>query len=327
MSRLIFGGDEAPHLAKKCAPKRFVSFRFCLSSYLYYLFVFHINYFCIEIAMADKSSMAKPAVNLNVIKRKFQQDKAIDISTDAASILSLCTPKPKKVKKKIQQQKAGAGKEKAKDAKKSLTPKQRIDRLKKKISSKRTNQNDVAVPVEVTNEPVIDSTEAPIRPLIAPGVESYDQYFVDDSGRLVLDDTTDMATNGAIFNSTPQKSSQHSGEIQLESTIESVNRQGTSESTDIRYLLMTLNGKFDDLNGQIGGLKRQVARLEAKSTMCRNPNEAFALHQNDDTFVDFDSALAAEGLPAKTIEFVYAFEKRLQITAFNTSSYRQKLVS
>lgn len=254
---------------------------------------------------------------VNVIKRTIE-----DSSINAES-----TPMAKKVKTKIQPKVPAAAKEKNKGVKKQLTPKQRIDRLKRKVASKRTTQNDESVYVSVS--PVIDSTGKTIMPVTAPGEtqETYDHYFVDESGRLVLDDTIDMAMNENGIISTPQISSQNSVEFQLESTIETVNRQDTSESTDIRHLLTTLNGKFDDLNGQIIGLKRQVARLEAKSTMCRNPNEAISIHENDDTFVDFDSALAAEGLPAKSLELVFALENRLKNTAFNTSSYRQKLVS
>lgn len=73
-------------------------------------------------------------------------------------------------------------------------------------------------------------------------------------------------------------------------------------------------------------MKRQVARIEAKSTVYHKPNETHSASEMDNVFLDFDESLAAEGLPIKSIDGVNALENRLKDTAYSASSYRQKLV-
>lgn len=206
-----------------------------------------------------------------------------------------------------------------------MTPLQRIDRLKKKIVSKQlvNARNDTTIQsVPVANVSVSNTAENQHPAETPSSIENMDIYFVEDDDRIVQDETNGAATSHQISNESTDIVLNSRGNDQSKKTIEN----STSESTDIRTMLITLNGKIDDMNGEIFSLRRQIARVEAKTTIHQKPNETHRTSEMDDAFLDFEATLAAEGLPIRSINGVNALENRLKDTAYSASSYRQKLV-
>lgn len=100
-----------------------------------------------------------------------------------------------------------------------------------------------------------------------------------------------------------------------------------NECTDIARMLATLIAKADETKSELLCLRRQVARIELKSTVNQNSIEGNATSElNHSVFLDFESALATEGFSIKSVHGVYALEKQLKETAYSSTSYRQKLV-
>lgn len=248
-------------------------------------------------------------------------------------------PSPKKTKKK-------SVKKANSTENKHLTPKQRLDRLKKKIVSKQlmstrneletSNVDEAIQSSSMSIASVQNSTEKQHTSITASNDEKYEEYFVDDNIQIIpihkddeLMDILNRTENGPnLMDLTVDKID---GDILngLKPTIQNsaLNVQ-QSESTDIAQMLASLIAKVDDMKGEFFALRRQIARLEAKLALNRKPNPAHSSFELDDNvFLDFESTLAAEGLPIKSVQGVNALEKRLKETAYSASPYRQKLVS
>lgn len=96
---------------------------------------------------------------------------------------------------------------------------------------------------------------------------------------------------------------------------------------NVHDTLLSLVSKLDELNASFELLRRQVARMEAKTQlastkMLNSSNCQSQGNQIDDICFDFDAVCANEGLPICTSEGLVEFEKKLK----ENSSYRQKIV-
>lgn len=98
-------------------------------------------------------------------------------------------------------------------------------------------------------------------------------------------------------------------------------------------LMKSLVAKIDDLSDEVRSLRKQLARVEAKSAVNQrqstvHPNDSGMLsnHLNDDVYLDFELTLNKEGLPIKTLDGVIALENKLTESSFEAMSYRQRLV-
>lgn len=234
---------------------------------------------------------------------------------------------------------------------KKLSPQQRIKRLQNKIASKHliTSQNvsmnsnvDVTDAAKLKHSAIqtgLNLTGKQCTSTSPNIIGTYDEFFVEDDGRVVpIDEHGDLKMNGTI---NLQPISSGSVDLTFDKTNTIVNKRDNSndnvqnsissvqqiEPLDIRSMIVSLMAKCDYMNGEVLALRRQVARIEAKSTAIRhlnNPHTTFELNEN--AFLDFESTLMAEGLPIKSIQNVCALEQRLKETAFSSMPYRQKLV-
>lgn len=224
---------------------------------------------------------------------------------------------------------------------KQLTPKQRLNRLNKKIASNKLGpvQNDAKhsdidaakalQSCSMANVPIAESRSNGIEVQHSPAKETkadeFSHYFEDEDVQIIpLRDDDELHQ---ILKESANKHSQIVHSIDQNAGIGNKNSTKSIESDIERGMLASLITKVDDINGEILGLRRQIARLEAKSANVQRPNKAQSTFELDESvFLDFESTLAAEGLPIKSVRDVIAFEKRLQETAYSATPYRQKLV-
>lgn len=82
--------------------------------------------------------------------------------------------------------------------------------------------------------------------------------------------------------------------------------------------------KMETLNESVGLLRRQLARVEAKSQFKSQFTDhgRYSCDKTDDIYVDFDAVCKSEGFPISTCDGVEDFNKKLK-----NPSYRQKIVS
>lgn len=257
-------------------------------------------------------------------KRKMEEDFLDEsLSTSNNSLSDRDTdynPPGKKAKKKV---------ENGRNTKK-LTPEQRIARLNKKINSIQLGnaQKDTRIQTNpMANESVSNSTGKQSPAETASSIESLDIFFVDDDGQLILSETNGTADLRKSCNtSNIMDDKDKINDKPRKNTETSTLMMQPPESTDILSMLISLSEKINEMNGEMFSLRRQVARIEAKSTVYHKPNETHPASEMDNVFLDFEGSLAAEGLPIKSIDGVNALENRLADTAYSASSYRQKLV-
>lgn len=219
---------------------------------------------------------------------------------------------------------------------KQLTPKQRINRLNKKIASNKLGpvQNDAKhsdidaakalQSCSMANVSIAESSSNGIEVQHLTKDDEFSHYFEEEDVQIIPLRDDDKLHQ--ILKESANKNSQIVHSIDQNAGIWNKNSTKSSES-DIERMLASLITKVDDMNGEILGLRRQIARLEAKSANVQRPNKAQSAFELDESvFLDFESTLAAEGLPIKSVRDVIAFEKRLQETAYSATPYRQKLV-
>lgn len=89
----------------------------------------------------------------------------------------------------------------------------------------------------------------------------------------------------------------------------------------IHDALSFLMAKMEELNDSVGLLRRQVARVEAKSQF-KSGSTDHRCDKTDDIYMDFDAVCKSEGFPISTCDEVADFNEKLK-----NSSYRQKIVS
>lgn len=80
-----------------------------------------------------------------------------------------------------------------------------------------------------------------------------------------------------------------------------------------RKLLMSLMNRMEEMTGVLQSLRRQMARMEAKSM---HPNAVDVIEKEPCAFLDFDSTLAAEGFPIHDSDGIEKFELKLKDLAF-----------
>lgn len=167
---------------------------------------------------------------------------------------------------------------------KNLTAKERIARLNDKIKKYHKNDNNVLESSTTTSVAAHES-----QPV------NHDAYFVDNE-----EDSSER--------NTLEKSTTKSSPIAL----------------DAMDLLVKLATKVDELNATLDHLRRQVARMEAK-TQVSGRFTPVNNHGNDAglrDFYDHTAACKAECLPLRTCEDVVNFERKLK-----DPTYRTKIVS
>lgn len=204
-----------------------------------------------------------------------------------------------------------------KSTKAELTAQQRIRRLKRKIAS-----NELTSSQSSKQSFSGESTLATGPNHMKPSYATLDEYFVENDGHLApIAKTIDPITIESENGNSSESENYPKGNTQISANVQNC------DSTDIRSMLASINTKFDDMNGEISALRRQVARIEAKSSIHCKQNIAHPANELDESvFLDFESTLAAEGLPIKSVDGVNALENRLKETAFSAMPYRQKLV-
>lgn len=221
--------------------------------------------------------------------------------------------------------------------KKVLTPRQRIERLNK-IASKRNIENKqtparvpVASPISETSKIGTNVPEQNNVVEIDDSITtSFDQYFSDDVEIFDALRSNNLSSQNQTLQSKPQ-SPERSPEP-LPELVKSL-PQIQPISNSLYDLMLDMRGQILDLNKSVTLLRKQVARLELKTTgwpigsdgkacMIPKSSEVDASLDSSD-LLDFESLLAQEGLPMGTCVEVNEFEAKLR----QDSQYRIKLVS
>lgn len=226
--------------------------------------------------------------------------------------------------------------------KKVLTPHERIERLKK-IASKRNIENKQP-PARVPNASPISETSkigtnGPEQNNVVEIDDinittSFDHYFSDEIEIFDALRSSNFSSQNQTVQSkplSPERSPEPLPEP-LPDPLKSL-PQIQPISNSLYDLLLDLRGQILDLNKSVTLLRKQVARLELKTTgwpigsdgkacMIPKSSEVDASLDSSD-LLDFESLLAQEGLPMGTCVEVNAFEAKLR----RDSQYRIKLVS
>lgn len=119
----------------------------------------------------------------------------------------------------------------------------------------------------------------------------------------------------------------HVEKSEVDSMRTTVKQTMDSTKPDVYDTLSLLMSKMDELNASVGLLRRQVARVEAKSQFASRAESTGISctsygDKTDDIFFDFDAVCKREGFPIQTIGGVDNFERKLK-----DPSYTQKIVS
>lgn len=200
-----------------------------------------------------------------------------------------------------------------------LTPKERIERLKRK-SNLLANKNGNARKVRVDVSPV------QLQPQQTPNYSSYfSDSIVDENVQGNRHEKVQENRHGNEPNSSSSGSLESveicDKEIQGPFTARICSTEQQSAHADLQVILKIFNVKFDNLHAEVFFMRKQLARMEAKSKLNRMGQDSHGFQGNDETFLDFEKSLAKEGLPNRCIEDVDAFELKL-----NDQAYRQKMV-
>lgn len=204
---------------------------------------------------------------------------------------------------------------------KKLTPRERIERLKRKTLQR--NTESALKTTAVTNNPSTSQAHFIDLDLSRDSGENLDSLFED------LEEDRDAISRNE-HNTFDHKSVEATNVTSTEDTNKNEDSNNNAMNLDLHNFIRSLNGKIDDLSSEILALRKQIARMEAKSMYQWNRNSACAQNSGaplgNDIFLDFESSLSAEGLPIKSFDGVIALEAKLKETSRNEMSYRKTLV-
>lgn len=175
---------------------------------------------------------------------------------------------------------------------KQLTAKDRIVRLKNKFVSKSKKSKERNNETEHSSVVLAENTK-----------ENLDYMFGDDDREKVPQIRSDE--NAKIGPSCHQTESLNDVDITT------INQ--TSALLEMNRMII---GQVSELVKEVISMRNQLARMEAKGIFGQECREKI------ETFIDFDSEMAMEGLPLKTTDTVIDFEEKLKMS----TEYRKKLV-
>lgn len=225
--------------------------------------------------------------------------------------------------------------------KKVLTPRERIERLKK-IASKRNIENKQpparvpdANPISETSKIGTNVPEQNNVVEIDDSITtSFDHYFSEEVEIFDALRHNNLSSQNQTLQSKPQspEPSPEPSPQPLPDPVKSL-PQIQPLSNSMYDLMLDLRGQILELNKSVTLLRKQVARLELKTTgwpigsdgkacMIPKSSEVDASLDSSD-LLDFESLLAQEGLPMGTCVEVNEFETKLT----RDSQYRIKMVS
>lgn len=209
-----------------------------------------------------------------------------------------------------------------------LTPRERIDRLNRKtlknfivVKAKPSLQNETPqskdLPISAAQSQLPSSSSSDEQSQTTnqnPLLNNHDDFFSGINDEVVCLDA-----------------SHHSQVLLSTSSTEKSPQIGTASdcandlsASNFRFILNCVEKNFTFLREEILCLRKQVARIELKSTSSNF--EKNAANPSEEACLNFESTLAAEGLPIKSIDGVHALEKRLKQSSFDMISYSSKLV-
>lgn len=220
-----------------------------------------------------------------------------------------------------------------KKTKKQLTPLQRIERLNK-ITSKRNIENKQPATRVPDAHPISETskigTNIPERNNVVEMddiiMTSFDHYFSKDVQIVDALEYMKVPSQNQTLQSKPQSPEPLPDPVNSLPQIQPL-------TNSMHELMLDLRAQIFDLNKSVTLLRKQVARLELKTTgwpigsdgkacMIPKSSEVDASLDSSD-LLDFESLLAQEGLPMGTCDEVNDFEAKLR----GDSQYRIKLVS
>lgn len=241
-------------------------------------------------------------------------------------------PSPKKVKKvKTVLNNAEKLNRKQKPPRK-LTPRERIERLNQKtlknfvaviakpsLQSERPQSKDLSVPAaqsQLTSSSSSDeqSSSSSQTTNQNPLLNNHDDFFSGINDEIVCLDASHQAQE--VLSTSPTEKSP-----QIDTASDCAN--GSSDS-NFRFILNCVEKNFTFLREEILCLRKQVARIEMKSSSTRF--EQNAANPSEEACLNFESTLAAEGLPIKSMDGVHSLERRLEESSFDMMPYSSKLV-
>lgn len=200
-----------------------------------------------------------------------------------------------------------------------LTPKERLDRLKKNTSKyvdKKAENSPSAAQKQDNNYPNEKQMQQKLER------SNFEAYFavnnVSNCSALNVDSFDEIVTKSEDLSPSSEHTIEHSTPV--------YNRLGSASPNSAEHLIMEMYSELKELTKNVSIMRKQMARIEAKSIgfgmdgKSRPSNSEF----NDvaDVFFYLESALATEGLPLRTCTSLEDFEVKLRVCP----EYRLKLV-
>lgn len=230
------------------------------------------------------------------------------------------TPSPKKRKVHSEKLKLKTTKDRV------LTPKERIMRLKNKTEKYEANKQS-------SNS--VSAENSAINKTATKGLHNYDAFFVGVQSTSVNNSNLDPGKANSSTSNTSvtilQEEVTNSEAISLShkmdsicelSTTERFKESSNMENSQMARMLLSLVAKVEQLTDEVHSMRRQMARMEAKSTLNSTENGASRIMDREESvFLNYDASLLAEGLPVRNVDDVERLETKLK-----QQPYRQKLV-
>lgn len=193
------------------------------------------------------------------------------------------------------------------------------------FSTKTTSQAETSI----SNSTCTEVSQTPANEQTTPNV-NHDAFFGGALDTIIHNSQYESEGHRLYAGTTNKNESQHIFGMRSQS----IEQEFGSDHNDIQTasnapILLSILAKMEKLSESFELLRRQVARVEAKSTFHHNPSSGGQHMENAhapsigiDAYLDYNASLATEGLPISTCEGVDALENKLQ-----NQSYRQGLVS
>lgn len=188
---------------------------------------------------------------------------------------------------------------------KSMTPKERIIRLKNKF----WNSKDTQTKSKDSQKNDDNRLKANTRINTPEEVKTNFDYMFDSEECVELS----KVTSDECAESTPK--CQQTKSV-IEEDITSKNDFNPSEFSSLLEMNRLFMNQLNELTKEVVFMRKQLARMEAKGTAVGDFNA------NIEKLMDLDESLAMEGLPLRSVDTITDFEVKLRISP----DYRKKLV-
>lgn len=272
---------------------------------------------------------ARIAGSISALKRRNHEkelDKLIAINEtkdpfamDGDNDLDIDYNPPKKSKKSSKSTRKD--KSELSVAVRELSPKERIARLNEKTRNSKLH-NTTLTPKHDSVIEVIHNTPNSLLD------DNHDRFFqVDESIQMEPSNYVSSEKSIAESNSLSNKLIETKDNSMLSKSNMQFNAaSGFKSISNESDMYLSLTDKMDKMFTELQSLRRQVARIEAKSIVGQSGERRITGNLDEDVFLNFESKLAEEGFPIQNVNGVVPLETKLRQSSFGSMPYRNKLV-